>query len=121
MAAYGAAVVKPVDGFAGTDVWLAGAGSLLPRAGRVRDRRRAARDRAGVPALGRRGNKRLFLVDGEIVGAVLRRPSDDDFRIGPPVAATTIDAADRRIVEALAPRLVATASRSPGSTSSTAG
>ena len=45
------------------------------------------------------GNKRLFLVDGEIVGAVLRRPSDDDFRIGPPVAAPTIDAADRRIAE----------------------
>ena len=53
------------------------------------------------------GNKRLFLVDGEIVGAVLRRPSDDDFRIGPPVAEASIDAADRRIADALAPRLVA--------------
>ena len=42
------------------------------------------------------GNKRLFLLDGEIIGAVLRRPCDDDFRIGPPVAAAEIDAADRR-------------------------
>ena len=51
------------------------------------------------------GNKRLFLVDGEIIGAVLRRPSADDFRIGPPVAAAAVDAADRRIVGALAPLL----------------
>jgi glutathione synthase len=53
------------------------------------------------------GNKRLFLVDGEIAGAVHRRPSSEDFRIGPPVAAATVDDADRRITEALAPTLVA--------------
>ena len=107
VATYGAAVVKPVDGFAGIDVWLLEAG-------------RACRALAESATAGGRhvivqeylpsvtdGNKRLFLVDGEIVGAVLRRPSDDDFRIGPPVAAAAIDAADRRIAEALAPRLVA--------------
>ena len=107
VAAYGAAVVKPVDGFAGTDVWL-----LEPGPG--------CRSLAESATAGGRhvivqeylpsvtdGNKRLFLVDGEIVGAVLRRPSDDDFRIGPPVAEATVDAADRRIAEALAPRLVA--------------
>ena len=68
------------------------------------------------------GNKRLFLVDGEIVGAVLRRPSDDDFRIGPPVAAPTIDAADR--ADRRGPGAAAGRARhraSPGSTSSTAG
>jgi glutathione synthase len=52
------------------------------------------------------GNKRLFLLDGEVVGAVLRRPSPSDFRIGPPVAPATVDADDRRIVAALAPLLV---------------
>ena len=31
------------------------------------------------------GNKRLFVLDGEIVGTVDRVPSYDDFRIGPPV------------------------------------
>ena len=67
------------------------------------------------------GNKRLFLLDGEIVGAVLRRPSADDFRIGPPVAVAEIDARrprDRR--GARARYLAVTASRSPVSTSSAA-
>jgi glutathione synthase len=52
------------------------------------------------------GNKRLFLLDGEIVGAVHRRPSGDDFRIGPPVAVATVDDSDRRVADALAPTLV---------------
>ena len=53
------------------------------------------------------GNKRLFLVDGEVVGAVLRRPSPTDFRIGPPVAHADVDAADLTIVAALGPLLAA--------------
>jgi glutathione synthase len=57
-----------------------------------------------LPAVGD-GNKRLFLLDGEIVGAVLRRPSADDFRIGPPVAPADIDQDDRAIVARLAPLL----------------
>jgi glutathione synthase len=52
------------------------------------------------------GNKRLFLLDAEIVGAVLRRPCADDFRIGPPVAPAAIDDADRAIVAALRPHLL---------------
>lgn len=55
----------------------------------------------------REGNKRLFLLDGEIVGAVLRRPSADDFRIGPPVSVADVDTDDVRIVEALLPVLAA--------------
>ena len=53
------------------------------------------------------GNKRLFLLDGEIVGAVLRRPSAEDFRIGAPVAEAEVDEADERIAAALAPMLAA--------------
>jgi glutathione synthase len=107
VAAYGAAVVKPVDGFAGTDVWLLESGRgcrALAESATAGGRHVIVQE--FLPSVAE-GNKRLFLVDGEIVGAVLRRPSEDDFRIGPPVATATIDAADRRIAEALAPRLVA--------------
>jgi len=102
----GTAVVKPVDGFAGIGVWL------------VRDDRSAAALLESATAGGRRhviaqqylptvveGNKRLFLLDGEIAGAVLRRPAVDDFRIGPPVAPADVDDHDRAIVGALGPVL----------------
>ena len=59
-----------------------------------------------LPSVARRQQAAVPL-DGEIVGAVLRRPSADDFRIGPPCAAATVDEADRRIADALAPQLVA--------------
>ena len=52
------------------------------------------------------GNKRLFVLDGEIAGAVVRRPDPGDFRIGPPCAAAAVVDADRRIVAALAPVLL---------------
>ena len=102
----GAVVVKPVDGFAGTDVWLlrdAPTATTLAesatRAGRVH-----VIAQEYLSAVGH-GNKRLFLLDGEIVGAVLRRPTEDDFRIGPPVAVAEIDEDDRAIVASLAPLL----------------
>jgi glutathione synthase len=107
VAANGTAVVKPVDGFAGTDVWLLEAGRCcraLAESATAGGRHVIVQEY--LPSV-TDGNKRLFVVDGEIVGAVLRRPSENDFRIGPPVAPAPIDAADRRIAEALAPRLVA--------------
>ncbi len=104
---YGAAVVKPVDGFAGTDVWLLEHGrtcrALAESATGAGGRHVIVQEY--LPSV-RDGNKRLFLLDGEIVGAVLRRPTAGDFRIGPPCAAAAVDEADRRIVDALAPRLV---------------
>jgi glutathione synthase len=106
VAEVGAAVVKPVDGFAGRDVWL------------VRDDETAVSLAESATGGGRRhviaqtyvadvasGNKRLFVLDGEIIGAVLRRPSSVDFRIGPPVAVAQIDADDRAIVAAIGPLL----------------
>lgn len=106
VASVGTAVVKPVDGFAGLDVWLVnddrGAVALLESATRGSTRHVIAQEYlAEVDG----GNKRLFLVDGEIVGAVLRRPSTEDFRIGPPVAVADVDENDSRIVAALAPLL----------------
>ena len=121
VAAHGAAVVKPVDGFAGTDVWLLEPGRgcrALAESATAGGRHVIAQEY--LPSV-TDGNKRLFLVDGEIVGAVLRRPSGDDFRIGPPVAvapSTTPTGGSPRRWRRCWSR---TASRSPGSTSSTAG
>ena len=106
LARVGAAVVKPVDGFAGADVWLlhddAAATALLESATRGGTRHVLAQEY--LPAV-EHGNKRLFLLDGEVVGGVLRRPSDRDFRIGPPVAPADVDETDRTIVATLAPTL----------------
>jgi glutathione synthase len=102
----GTAVVKPVDGFAGIGVWLVpddrSAAALLESA--TDGGRRHVIAQQYLPAVAR-GNKRLFLLDGELAGAVLRRPAVDDFRIGPPVAAAEIDADDRAIVAAVGPVL----------------
>jgi glutathione synthase len=102
----GAVVVKPVDGFAGTDVWLLhddAAATALAESATGAGRRHVIAQQY-LSAVGH-GNKRLFLLDGQIVGAVLRRPSEDDFRIGPPVALAEIDEDDRAIVASLAPLL----------------
>lgn len=105
--AHGAAVVKPVDGFSGIDVWLLRAGDPNARSlvESATDRgRRHALVQEYLPAVAG-GNKRLFLLDGEIVGAVDRVPSAADFRIGPPSAPAEPDAQDRAIVATLAPDL----------------
>ena len=103
----GATVAKPVDGFAGQDVWLVrddpAAVALLESATRAGTRHVIAQAYLADVA---RGNKRLFVLDGEIAGAVLRQPGADDFRIGPPVGRAEVDDDDRRIVAALAPLLV---------------
>ncbi|MCW2797364.1 hypothetical protein [Nocardioides sp.] len=108
VAELGRAVVKPVDGFAGTDVWLLERGSavraLAESATRAGTRHVIVQEY--LPSV-TEGNKRLFVLDGEITGAVLRRPSANDFRIGPPVAAARPDDADHRIVATLAPLLTA--------------
>lgn len=107
VARVGTAVVKPVDGFAGLDVWLVrndhSAVALLESA--THGGRRQVIAQQYLPAV-EHGNKRLFLLDGEIVGAVLRRPCADDFRIGPPVAPAAIEDADLAIAAALRPLLV---------------
>lgn len=103
---HGRAVLKPVDGFAGGDVWLVEHGpstrALVESATACGRRHVIAQEYLPDVA---DGNKRLFLLAGEIVGTVLRRPSAEDFRIGPPAAAADPDDADRRIAAALAPVL----------------
>jgi glutathione synthase len=103
---HGAAVVKPVDGFAGRDVWLVrddeGAVAFLESATHGGTRQVILQEYLPDVA---DGNKRLFVLDGEIIGAVLRRPSAEDFRIGPPVAAAAVDPVDEHIVATIAPCL----------------
>ncbi len=105
---WSAAVVKPVDGFAGLDVWLLrdddAAVSLAESATRGGSRHVIVQEYLEDAA---HGNKRLFVLDGDVVGAVWRRPSATDFRIGPPVAPADIDDRDQAIAAALAPVLAA--------------
>ncbi len=104
---YGAAVVKPVDGFSGIDVWLLRAEDpnvpSLVESATGRGRWQVLLQQYLPAVVG--GNKRLFVLDGEIIGAVDRLPAPDDFRIGPPSVAAEPDATDRVIVAALAPAL----------------
>ena len=107
LAKLGPAVVKPVDGFSGIDVWLLhhedpNARSLVESA-TARGTRQVIVQEYLPDVLG--GNKRLFLLDGEIIGAVDRFPSRADFRIGPPSAPTEPDARDRHLVATLGPHL----------------
>lgn len=106
VARHGAVVVKPVDGFAGIGVWVvredSGAIALLESATCNGTQQVIAQEYLSDVE---QGNKRLFLLDGEIIGAVYRRPAPGDFRIGPPCAVAGVDADDERIVARLAPML----------------
>jgi len=57
----------------------------------------------------RRGDKRILLLDGDPLGALLRVPPDHEVRsnlhVGGRAVATTLDEADRRIIAAVAPSL----------------
>jgi len=103
----GSAVVKPVDGFSGRGVLrlqrhdpnLASLIDIATDSGS-----RAVIVQRFLREVGE-GNKRIFVVDGEPVAAVLRYPEAGDFRIGPPSRAATLTARDRQICARLAPSL----------------
>jgi glutathione synthase len=64
-----------------------------------------------VPEIYDEGDKRILLVDGELLGVVGRVPSKGDIRsnvhVGGSAAPATLSSADEAIIEAIAPRLVA--------------
>jgi glutathione synthase len=104
---YGVAVVKPVDGFSGRGVLrldrhdpnLASLLEICTEGGtRAVVVQRFLREVAA-------GNKRVFVIGGEPVGAVFRYPAAGDFRIGNPSAEAPITARDREICARLAPVL----------------
>ena len=55
------------------------------------------------------GDKRILLLDGEPLGAILRLPTEEDFRanicVGGTTMATELDDADLRIIDRLRPAL----------------
>ena len=108
---HGRAVLKPLHGrggigvmeFSADDRNLRSAADLLTEEGR-----RPALAQEYV-ATARQGDKRVIVLDGEPVGAVLRVPRDDDVRsnlhVGGVEQRATVDDDDRRICARLAPHL----------------
>jgi len=100
-------VAKPIDGFAGRGVLrldrhdpnLASLVEIVTGAGT-----RATMLQPYLREVSA-GNKRLFVIDGEPVGAVARFPVDGDFRIGNPTAEAPVTERDREICARLAPTL----------------
>ena len=107
----GRAVIKPVDGHGGDGIFALALSdpNLNAHIETVtRHGRRVAMVQAFIDAV-REGDKRILLMDGAIVGAILRVPQQGDLRsnihVGGQVVATEITDADRRIVDAVVPRL----------------
>ena len=106
-----AAVLKPIDGHGGRGVMV-----LRPDDQNAPSLLDTLTDRGRVPVMAQKflpnvaaGDKRILLLDGEPLGAILRIPAEADFRANIGVGATTvaaeIDDADRRIIDTIAPSL----------------
>ncbi len=110
----GRMIVKPVYGFGGREILLARAddpnlGSLLEIATAEGGRWTVAQEY--VPAASE-GDKRILMVDGEPIGAVLRVPAKgeirNNFHAGGAPALIGLDDNDRAICEAVGPMLRST-------------
>ncbi|MCX8073180.1 MAG: glutathione synthase [Candidatus Binatia bacterium] len=107
----GTAILKPLDCCGGAGVFLASIddrnlNSLLELT--TQDGRRYLMVQRYLPEV-REGDKRILLLNGEPLGAILRVPRADDHRgnihVGGTVHPTTITERDREIIATLAPRL----------------
>jgi glutathione synthase len=107
----GRMIVKPVDGFGGREVLLVrredpNLGTILEMATRDGRRQTVAQE---YVAAARGGDKRILLVDGEPVGAVLRVPAvgelRNNFHAGGTPHATGLDERDRAICSRVGPYL----------------
>lgn len=108
---HGAAVVKPIEGHGGRGVMMLRADD--PNMPSIID---TLTSRGRVPVLAQRfldgvraGDKRILLLDGEPLGAIVRFPTSEDFRanicVGGRVSATELAPADHRIVDRIRPAL----------------
>ncbi|MGM0559156.1 MAG: glutathione synthase [Myxococcota bacterium] len=107
----GRCIIKPIDGHGGEGIFMLehddrNLNALLEVAtdhGRKRIICQAYMEAA------REGDKRILLLDGEPLGAILRVPSSDEHRgnihVGGSVKKTELTAADRAICEGVGPRL----------------
>ncbi|MCB9602232.1 MAG: glutathione synthase [Sandaracinus sp.] len=107
----GRAVIKPVDGHGGEGVFALLEGDknfngLVEHVTRLG--RRLAMVQSFIPEV-TEGDKRILLIDGEVVGAILRVPQKDDVRsnihVGGSVKAAELTDADRHIVATVTPKL----------------
>jgi glutathione synthase len=107
----GEMVVKPLDGKGGEGVFYLhqddrNRRSILEQSTRMETRWIMAQ--RYLPAV-RQGDKRILLVDGEPIGAVLRVPSEREIRsnlhVGGQPQQVELDERDRKITKALAPEL----------------
>ncbi len=108
----GKMIVKPLDGKGGEGIFQLSQDdrnlrSILEQSTRFETRRTMAQ--RYLPEV-RSGDKRILLVDGEPIGAVLRVPHETEVRsnlhVGGRPQRATLDADDRKIVETLAPALL---------------
>ncbi len=107
----GQAVIKPIDGHGGEGVFqlflsdpnVNGLIEAVTQQGRS-----LAMVQEYIPEV-REGDKRILLMDGDPLGAILRVPQGGDVRsnihVGGSVVATEINDADQRIIDEVAPRL----------------
>jgi glutathione synthase len=107
----GRAVIKPVDGAGGEGVMALTQGDPNLRAiidSVTHNGRRVAMVQRFLPEY-ERGDKRILVLDGEPIGALLRVPKADDIasnlRMGGTAHPSELDADDLRILAQLAPRL----------------
>jgi glutathione synthase len=107
----GKAVIKPLDGAGGAGVMQLAVGDKNVRAiadALTMEGQRLAMVQEFLPDV-TEGDKRVLLLDGEPLGAILRVPRGDDLRsnihVGGSVVPTELSAREQQMVRALAPRL----------------
>jgi glutathione synthase len=108
----GKAVIKPLGGAGGEGVMTLTEGDLNLNAIieiTTHNGKRVAMAQEFLPAV-REGDKRILLLDGEPLGAILRIPRQDDVRsnihVGGTVVKAEVTPQERRLVETLKPRLL---------------
>ncbi len=107
----GQGVIKPLDGAGGSGVMMVGLSD--PNARSIVDLitgegRRLAMVQQFLPEV-RQGDKRVMLLDGELLGAINRVPRADDIRsnihVGGRVEAVDVSERERAVIADMAPRL----------------
>jgi glutathione synthase len=107
----GTAVIKPLDGRGGEGVMVLREGDPNVNAiieATTGSGRRAAMVQVFLPEV-KQGDKRVLLLNGELLGAVLRVPASDDIRsnlrVGGRAVAAGIEPEEQKIIDALGPKL----------------
>lgn len=107
----GTAMIKPLDGAGGSGVIQIKTGDKTARAivdMLTHEGHRLALVQEFLPSVSE-GDKRVLLMDGEILGAILRVPRGDEYRsnihVGGSVVPTELTAREREMVAAIAPKL----------------